>query len=92
MIESWTSDAFYKGRVVVRQKKEGYRFALDAPLLADFVRTKPGEVLLELGTGSGIIALLLGRRAFAHLTALEIQPSLAALARRNVRLNGLGNG
>ncbi len=84
-----TLDTFYKGRVVVRQKKDGYRFALDAPLLADFVRTKPGERLLELGTGSGIIALLIGGRRFAHLTALEIQPSLAALARRNVRLNGL---
>ena len=84
-----TLDTFHKGRVVVRQKKNGYRFALDAPLLADFIRTKPGETLLELGTGSGIVALLLGRRRFAHLTALEIQPSLAALARRNVRLNGL---
>lgn len=87
---SETLDAFYKGRVVVRQRKDGYRFALDAPLLADFIRTKPGETLLELGTGSGIIALLLGARAFARLTALEIQPALAALARRNVRLNGLG--
>lgn len=83
-----TTDAFYKGRVVVRQRKDGYRFALDAPLLADFIRTKPGERLLELGTGSGIIALLLGRRRFDRLTALEIQPRLAALACRNVRLNG----
>jgi tRNA1Val (adenine37-N6)-methyltransferase len=84
-----TLDTFYKGRVLVVQRKDGYRFALDAPLLADFIRTRPGERLLELGTGSGIIALLLGRRRFARLTALEIQPRLAALARRNVRLNGL---
>ena len=84
-----TRDAFYKGRIAVRQKKNGYRFALDAPLLADFIRVKKGERLLELGTGSGIIALLLGRRPFARLTALEIQPSLTALARRNIRLNGL---
>jgi tRNA1Val (adenine37-N6)-methyltransferase len=82
-------DTFYGGRVVVRQRTDGYRFALDAPLLADFVRTRPGERLLELGTGSGIIALLLGRRRFARLTALEVQPALADLARRNVRLNGL---
>ncbi len=89
MKEPETLDNFYKGRVLVRPKKDGYRFAVDAPLLADFVRTKPGERLLELGTGSGIIALLLGRRPFARLTALEIQPSLASLARRNIRLNGL---
>jgi tRNA1Val (adenine37-N6)-methyltransferase len=87
--EAETLDTFYDGRVIVRQRKDGYRFALDAPLLADYVRTKPGERLLELGTGSGIIALLLGRRRFARLTALEIQLGLAALARRNVRLNGL---
>jgi len=84
-----TVGTFYKGRVAVRQKKGGYRFALDAPLLADFIRVKKGESLLELGTGSGIIALLLGRRPFVRLTALEIQPQLAVLARRNVRLNGL---
>lgn len=84
-----TTGAFFRGRVVVRQRKDGYRFALDAPLLADFIRTKPGEDVLELGTGSGIIALLLGGRKFARLTALEIQPGLAALARRNVLLNGL---
>jgi tRNA1Val (adenine37-N6)-methyltransferase len=84
-----TLDAFYKGRVVFRQRKDGYRFALDAPLLADYIRTEPGEEVLELGTGSGVIALLLGRRKFSHLTALEIQPALAALARKNVRFNGL---
>jgi len=84
-----TLDAFYLGRVQVLQKSRGYRFALDAPLLADFIRTRAGEEILELGTGSGIIALLLGARKFARLTALEIQPSLAALARRSVRLNGL---
>ena len=86
-----TLDAFYKGRVLVGQRREGYRFALDAPLLADFIRTKPGEEVLELGTGSGIIALLLGGRAFSHLTAIELQPALAGLARRNIRRNGLGD-
>lgn len=82
-------DAFYRGRVLVLQKKRGYRFSLDAPLLADFIRLRASDELLELGTGSGIIALLLGVRRFARLTAVEIQPSLAGLARRNVRLNGL---
>ena len=82
-------DAFYRGRILVLQKRRGYRFSLDAPLLADFIRVRASDELLEFGTGSGIIALLLGVRRFARLTAVEIQPALAGLARRNVRLNGL---
>ncbi|MBN2207495.1 MAG: methyltransferase [Candidatus Aminicenantes bacterium] len=83
-----TLDAFYRGRVLVLQKKKGYRFSVDAPLLADFVETRPGETLLELGAGCGIIGLLLAAvKPFRRLVALEIQPALADLARRNVALN-----
>jgi len=85
-----TLDAFYHGRVRVLQKKKGYRFSVDAPLLADFVRTREGDEALEIGTGSGIIALLLSVKPFRRITALEIQAGLADLARRNVVLNGLG--
>lgn len=85
-----TLDAFYHGRVRVLQKKKGYRFSVDAPLLADFVRTRDEDEALDLGTGSGIISLLLGVKPFRRITALEIQPGLADLARRNVELNGLG--
>ena len=85
-----TLDAFYHGRVRVLQKKRGYRFSVDAPLLADFIRTKADDEALDLGTGSGIIALLLSVKPFKKITALEIQADLADLARRNVQLNGLG--
>jgi tRNA1(Val) A37 N6-methylase TrmN6 len=84
-----TQDTFYHGRIRVCQKKEGYRFAVDAPLLADFIQTKNTDRCLELGTGSGIISLLLSIKPFLHITALEIQESLAELARRNVQLNHL---
>lgn len=84
-----TLDSFYHGRVRLFQKKAGYRFSLDAPLLADFIRVAPAESLLELGTGNGVISLLLGLRPLARIVALELQPGLADLARRNVRLNGL---
>ena len=57
-----TLDTFYHGRVRVLQKKRGYRFSVDAPLLADFVRTRRTDEVLEVGTGSGIISLLLGGR------------------------------
>jgi tRNA1(Val) A37 N6-methylase TrmN6 len=84
-----TLDAFYHGRIRVLQGKKGYRFSVDAPLLADFVRTREEDEALEIGTGSGIIALLLSVKPFRRITALEIQAGLADLARRNVALNGL---
>jgi len=85
-----TLDAFYHGRIRVLQRKKGYRFSVDAPLLADFIRTRADDEALDLGTGSGIISLLLSVKPLKSITALEIQPGLADLARRNVGLNGLG--
>jgi len=87
--EDETLDAFYHGRILVLQKKRGYRFSIDAPLLADFIQTREKDRLLEIGTGSGIISLLLSIKPFRHIEALEIQESLADLARRNVLLNKL---
>ena len=86
-----TLDAFHRGRVRLFQKKSGYRFSVDAPLLADFIRTRRPDDILEIGTGSGIISLLLWRRPFLRITAVEVQPGLAALAKRNVALNGLAS-
>lgn len=87
--EDETLDTFYLGRILVLQKKRGYRFSVDSPLLADFIRTKKSDELLELGTGNGIISLLLSIKPFKHITAVEIQKSLADLAQRNVSLNKL---
>ena len=84
-----TLDPFYHGKVRVLQKRKGYRFSVDSPLLADFIRTEASDELLELGTGSGIISLLLSIKPFRHITAVEVQADLADLARRNVALNGL---
>jgi tRNA1(Val) A37 N6-methylase TrmN6 len=87
--EDESLDTFYHGRILVLQKKRGYRFSVDAPLLADFIQTGEHDSLLELGTGTGIISLLLSIKPFRRIVALEIQASLASLARRNVQLNGL---
>lgn len=84
-----TLDTFFHGRIRVLQKKKGYRFSVDAPLLADFIETRSQDEVLELGTGCGIISLLLSIKPFRHLTALEIQVSLFDLALRNIRLNKL---
>jgi tRNA1(Val) A37 N6-methylase TrmN6 len=76
-------DAFFHGRVVISQPKRGYRFSVDAPLLADFLPAGL-EPALEVGCGSGVVSLLaLHREKFAAVTALEIQPGLAELAERN---------
>ncbi len=87
--EDETLDSFYHGRILVLQKKKGYRFSVDAPLLADFIRTSPSDEILELGAGSGIISVLLSIKPFRHITAVEIQESLADMARRNKKLNKL---
>lgn len=86
-----TLDTFYRGRVRVLQRKKGYRFSVDAPLLADFIRTRAEDEALDIGTGSGIVSLLvLAAKPVRRVTALEIQPGLAEIARRNVELNGFG--
>jgi tRNA1Val (adenine37-N6)-methyltransferase len=87
--EDETLDTFYHGRIQILQKIKGYRFALDAPLLADFIQTTEDDELLEFGTGNGIISLLLSIKPFKHITAVEVQASLAELARKNVKLNSL---
>lgn len=87
--EDETLDSFYHGRILVVQKKKGYRFSVDAPLLADFIQTRPSDRILEIGAGNGIIALLLSVKPFRNLLCLEIQRSMVELAERNIRLNQL---
>lgn len=85
-----TLDSWGNGKVRIIQKKTGYRFSLDAILLFHFVRLPDGLRVLDLGTGSGILALLLAR-VFPHsrIVALELSPELLDLARRNRCLNNL---
>ena len=74
----------------ILQKQSGFRFGMDAVLLADFARVEERDRAADFGTGTGIIPLLLcGRGRAAHIDALEVQPPMADMARRSVRLNGL---
>jgi tRNA1Val (adenine37-N6)-methyltransferase len=71
-------------------KRDGLTFGTDALLLAAFAKPRPAGVAVELGTGTGIVSLLLaGRRRFGMIHALEIQADFAELASRNASLNGL---
>ncbi len=79
---------FLNGHLKLYQPEKGYRFSLDAPILADFIRCQPHHVLLDIGTGSGIVPLiLLKKKSFSRIFGVEIQDSLADLAERNVELN-----
>lgn len=73
------------------QKRQGLTFGTDAYLLAAFIRPQPRAKAIELGSGSGIISLLLCARNKVHTTvAVEIQPAFAELTARNAVLNGYG--
>ena len=72
------------------QNPERFCFGMDAVLLSGFAQVKPGGTVLDLGTGTGIIPILLeAKTPAAHLTGLEIQEESADMARRSVELNGL---
>lgn len=72
------------------QPRHGYRFSVDPLLLADFAGVKKAERVADLGTGCGIMPLLLARReASAVITGVEFQPAMARIAQRNVVANGL---
>ena len=74
------------------QNPEKFCFGMDAVLLSGFVRAGKGDILLDLGTGTGIIPILLeAKTQCAHLTGLEIQEESADMARRSVALNGLSH-
>ncbi len=90
-----TRDALLDGRVIYEQPAQGYRVAVEAPLLARFAATSTRRCfdhVIDLGSGPGAIALMLvvtgaARRA----TAVEIDATHAVLARRNAELNGVAD-
>ena len=71
-------------------QNSGFRFGMDAVLLADFARVEERDRTADFGTGTGILPLLLaGRGRGAHFDAIEVQAEMADMAKRSVSLNGL---
>lgn len=74
----------------IYQLKDGFRFGVDAVLLSDFAAVKKQESVIDLGTGTGIIPILLAAKGKgSRFTGLEIQEKYAALAGKSAEYNGL---
>ncbi len=88
-----TADTFFGGRLVVHQDRRGYRFSIDAILLAHQVTFRQGDLrVVDFGTGAGILPLILAyRHAELSFCGVEIQPALARRARENAQANGLAD-
>jgi len=83
-------DELHRKGYQIIQDPGRFCFGMDAVLLSGFAKVKRGEQVLDLGTGTGIIPILLeAKTEGAHFTGLEIQPESADMAARSVQLNHL---
>lgn len=90
LMENERLDDLQRNGLKIIQKTDGFCFGMDAVLLSGFASVKPGERALDLGTGTGIIPLLLSAKTKGeHFTGLEIQTEIMKMAQRSVALNGL---
>lgn len=90
--EAVSDDAFLGGALRILQPTAGYRAGLDGVLLAAAVEAAPGEQVLDVGSGVGVVGLAVARRLpDIRVAMIERNPMLAGLARRNIERNGLAD-
>lgn len=80
-------DLMRSGRVIIQNERE-FCFSMDSVLIAHFPRFKRNARVIDLGTGTGVIPLLIADEV-KEICAVELNPQMADIARRNVELNGL---
>lgn len=87
-----TIDTLFGGEIKLTQHRTGYRFSLDSVLLAHFASVKDRDKVIDLGTGNGVIPMML---AYLYpsisISGVEIQQAMAQRAERNARLNGFND-
>jgi tRNA1Val (adenine37-N6)-methyltransferase len=87
-----TLDVICDGALRFVQKRKGYRFSIDSILLANFVRLKENERMLDIGSGCGIIPVYMANKGFRNpITGVEIQKDLFRLSLKNCEMNGCSN-
>lgn len=84
-----TAGTLKTGGLIVIQKKKGYRFSVDSYLLAAFVDECEGSRVVEIGSGSGVVSILLAGIKKLNMTGVEIQSSLAEMSQRSIEINKL---
>lgn len=83
-------DELHRNGYRIIQDPGRFCFGMDAVLLSGFAKVKPGEKVLDMGTGTGIIPILLEAKTKGEsFVGLEVQPESAEMAQRSVRLNDL---
>ncbi len=85
-------DLEYKGLKII-QNKEGFCFGIDSVLLSDFAKDiRNNSTVLDLGTGTGILGILLcAKTKLDKIYGIEVQENVAEMANRSIKLNNLGN-
>jgi tRNA1(Val) A37 N6-methylase TrmN6 len=83
-----TEDRLLGGAVRLLQPRRGHRAGTDAVLLAALAGARPEDRVVDLGSASGAVGLMVAARTGAHVQLVERDPALAALAERNIALNG----
>ena len=90
LLENERLDELHRNGYKIIQNTERFCFGMDAVLLSGFADAEEGEKVLDLGTGTGIIPILMSAKTEGeHFTGLEIQPDSADMARRSVLYNDL---
>jgi len=87
-MDEFTTDPLFNGEITIRQGRFGYRFSIDAILLAAHIEPRCGDRIVDIGTGCGIIPLVLAfRNPDVKIYGVEVQEELAQLALFNISKN-----
>lgn len=79
-----------KGLKLIQNRKQ-FMFGIDAVLLSDFAKVRKGNLVFDLGSGNGIIAVLIASKNDVKVKAVEVQKSVFELTEQNIKINSLEN-